>query len=86
MNAAQCKAKLAMSGLVSKELHSRAWYCYGKMFSDIFVSLNSIVHSVDHSIVSVHIPVQRLETPSEVLHYRLMMCSVLDMPSYEFDN
>ena len=79
MNAARCKTELAMSGLVSKELHSRAWYCYGKMFSDIFVSLNSIVHSVDHFIVSVHIPVQRLETPLEDynLHCRLMMCSVL---------
>ena len=86
MNAAHSKAKLAMSGLVSKQLHSRAWYCYGKMFSCIIFSLDSIVYSVDHSTVSVHIPVQRLQTPLEVLHYRLMMCNVLDMPRYECDN
>ena len=82
----ECSPMLAMSGLVSKDLHSRAWYCYGKMFSCIIFSLDSIVYSVDHSTVSVHIPVQRLQTPLEVLHYRLMMCNVLDMPRYECDN
>jgi len=49
MNAGQYKAELAMSRLVSKELCSRARYCYEK--------INSTVHStipVQHKCICLH--------------------------------
>jgi len=50
MNLGQYKAELAMSRLVSKYLHSRVGYCYE--------NVNSIVHSMVHSTIQVHFPVQ----------------------------
>jgi len=52
----QYNAELTMSRLVSKQPHSRAWCCYGKMFLDVFFK-DCIIHSVVLSTVPVHFPV-----------------------------